>query len=187
MDSEKDKMLAGYYYDAFDPELVAARERARQLCLDLAQLREDQTVERAHILEKLLGEKCDAIIRAPFFCDYGTNIELGKGVYFNFNCVVLDVSKVRIGDHVLCGPNVQIYTAGHPLDTEKRRAGLEFGKEITIGDDVWIGGSAIICPGVKIGSRSIIGAGSVVTKDIPSDVVAAGNPCRVLRTNLPEH
>lgn len=179
-------MLAGEFYDAFDPELIKSREKARQLCGQLNNLSEEQGRERAEILRNLLGSDSDAMIRAPFFCDYGTNIELGKGVYFNFNCVVLDVAKVRIGNKVLFGPNVQIYTAGHPLDAEERRVGLEFGKEITIGDDAWIGGSVIICPGVNIGARSVIGAGSVVTKDMPPDVIAAGNPCRVLQANSPK-
>jgi len=120
-------------------------------------------------------------MQRPFFCDYGTNIELGRKVFFNFNCVVLDVTPVRIGDHTLFGPEVLIYTATHPLDAEVRRAGLEFAKPVEIGADVWVGGGAIICPGVRIGARAVIGAGSVVTRDIPDDVFAAGNPCRVIR------
>ncbi len=123
----------------------------------------------------------DAEIEPPFFCDYGTNITLGKKVFMNFNCVVLDVAPVQIGDFVLLGPAVQIYTATHPLQAAQRRLGLESGKKIIIGPDVWIGGGAIICPGVSIGARSVIGAGSVITKDIPEDVFAAGNPCQVRR------
>lgn len=121
-------------------------------------------------------------IEPPFFCDYGQNIRVGANVFFNFNCVVLDVAPVEIGDNVLFGPNVQIYTATHPIDAATRRSGLEFGKPIRIGSDVWVGGSAIFNPGVTVGSRTVIGAGSVVTRDLPDDVFAAGNPCRVIRS-----
>lgn len=121
-------------------------------------------------------------IEPPFHCDYGSNIILGDKVYFNFNCVILDCAAVTIGSNVCFGPAVQIYTATHPLNAIERRAGLEFAKSIEIADDVWIGGGAIICPGVRIGARSVIGAGSVVTRDVPADVIAAGNPCRALRT-----
>jgi maltose O-acetyltransferase len=121
------------------------------------------------------------VIEPPFQCEYGCNISLGEQVFFNFNCVVLDVAPVRIGARVLIGPGVQIYTATHPLSAEQRKAGLEAGRRIDIGDDVWIGGGAILCPGVRIGSGSVIGAGSVVTRDLPHGVLAAGNPCRVIR------
>jgi maltose O-acetyltransferase len=120
-------------------------------------------------------------IEPPFYCDYGSNITLGDKVYFNFNCIILDIAPVVIGSGVMFGPAVQIYTATHPLNAAERNSGLEFGLPISIGDDVWVGGGAIICPGVKIGARSVIGAGSVVTKDIPEDVLAVGNPCRVIR------
>jgi len=129
----------------------------------------------------MLGRESDVWMQAPFFCDYGTNIHLGREVFFNFNCVVLDVMSARIGDPTLVGPAVQIYAATHPLDAEVRRAGLEFAKPVEIGADVWVAGGAIICPGVRIGARAVIGAGSVVTRDIPDDVFAAGNPCRVIR------
>ena len=119
-------------------------------------------------------------MQPPFYCDYGSNIHLGQRVFFNFNCVVLDVCPVRIGDFTLFGPSVQIYTATHPLDATLRRT-QEYGKPVTIGSDVWVGGAAVICPGVTIGARSVIGAGSVVTRDIPEEVFAAGNPCRVIR------
>jgi maltose O-acetyltransferase len=119
-------------------------------------------------------------MQPPFFCDYGTNIELGERVFFNFNCIVLDVCRVRIGDCTLIGPAVQIYTAMHPMDAAQRRV-AEFGKPVDVGSDVWIGGGAIILPGVRIGSRAVIGAGSVVTRDVPEQVFAAGNPCRVIR------
>jgi maltose O-acetyltransferase len=125
-------------------------------------------------------------IEPPFYCDYGYNIELGDKVYFNFNCVILDVMKVQIGANTLIGPGVQIFTAMHPMNWKERASGLEFAKPVSIGSDVWIGGGAIICPGVSIGNRSVIGAGSVVTKDIPGNVFAAGNPCRVIK-NLTEN
>jgi maltose O-acetyltransferase len=179
--SERQKMLAGEMYDPFDPELVAARERARDLCQTLNATREGEQAARRQILRELFGRGGDTVwMQPPFFCDYGTNIELGERVFFNFNCVVLDVCPVRIGDFTLFGPAVQIYTATHPLDAELRRT-QEFGKPVTIGADVWVGGAAVICPGVSIGSRAVIGAGSVVTRDIPEQVFAAGNPCRVIR------
>lgn len=181
MKTEKQKMLAGEMYDPLDPQLTRERLRARNLCLRLNATREGETQQRAAILHELLGVASDVWMQPPFFCDYGTNIHLGRKVFFNFNCVVLDVMPVRIGDHTLFGPAVQIYTATHPVDAEQRRAGLEFAKPVQIGADVWVGGGAIICPGVRIGSRTVIGAGSVVTRDIPDDVIAAGNPCRVLR------
>lgn len=181
MPTEKEKMLAGELYDAFDPELLAARVRARDLTQDLNASRESDTATRQRILKELFGSGGESVImQPPFFCDYGSNIYLGEKVFFNFNCVVLDVCEVRIGSFTLFGPNVQIYTPIHPMNAELRRK-QEFGKPIAIGSDVWVGGGAIICPGVKIGSKTVIGAGSVVTKDIPDGVVAVGNPCRVLR------
>ena len=143
--------------------------------------REEQQEERKGIIADLLGSPTDAWIQPPFFCDYGTNISLGAKVFFNFNCVVLDVMQVKIGSNVLFGPSVQIYTATHPINAVERRKWLEFAKPIIIGSDVWVGGGAIICPGVTIGDRTVIGAGSVVTRNISSDVFAAGNPCRVIR------
>ena len=181
MPSEREKMLAGELYDPLDPELAAARVRARDLCQDLNATREADEVERRRILVDLFGAGgAEVWIQPPFFCDYGSNILLGKRVFFNFNCVVLDVCAVRIGHFTLFGPSVQIYTATHPLEAELRRT-REFAKPVTIGSDVWVGGAAIILPGVTIGDRSVIGAGSVVTRDIPDDVFAAGNPCRVIR------
>jgi len=174
-------MLAGDLYDPLDPELVAARVRARDLCQDLNATREREEETRRRILVELFGAGGgDVWMQPPFFCDYGSNIFLGTRVFFNFNCVVLDVCAVRIGDYTLFGPAVQIYTATHPLEAELRRR-QEFAKPVTIGSDVWVGGAAVICPGVTIGSRSVIGAGSVVTRDIPEAVFAAGNPCRVVR------
>ena len=137
--------------------------------------------ERRRIVRELLGAGGDTVwMQPPFFCDYGSNILLGERVFFNFNCVVLDVSQVRIGEYTQFGPAVQIYTATHPMNAQLRRK-QEFAKPIEIGADVWVGGGAIICPGVRIGSQSVIGAGSVVTRDIPDGVFAAGNPCRVIR------
>ena len=179
--TERDKMLAGELYDPSDPDLVARRERARDLCQALNATRESQSLERQRILSELFGKGGDSVsMQPPFFCDYGTNIELGERVFFNFNCIVLDVAQVRIGGYTLIGPAVQIYTAMHPLDAVERRQ-KEFGKPVEIGADVWIGGGAIILPGVRIGSRAVIGAGSVVTRDVPEQVFAAGNPCRVIR------
>jgi maltose O-acetyltransferase len=181
MATEKEKMLAGELYDALDPELVEARERARDLCHDLNATREREQAVRRRIMTKLLGGGGDSVwMQPPFYCDYGSNIYLGKRVYFNFNCVVLDVCEVKIGDFTFFGPAVQIYTGTHPLDAELRRT-QEFGKPVSIGSDVWVGGGAIVLPGVTIGSQTVIGAGSVVTKDIPDGVVAAGNPCRIIR------
>jgi maltose O-acetyltransferase len=179
--SEREKMLAGELYDPLDPELAAARVRARDLCQALNATRESDVDERRRILIDLFGQGGDEVwMQPPFFCDYGSNIFLGTRVFFNFNCVVLDVCAVRVGDFTLFGPSVQIYTATHPLEAELRRT-REFAKPVTIGSDVWVGGAAVILPGVTIGSRSVIGAGSVVTRDIPDEVFAAGNPCRVIR------
>ncbi len=181
MRTEKEKMCAGELYDALDPELVAARANARDLCQILNATREGDTEVRRSLVMQLFGRGGDtAWIQPPFYCDYGSNIRLGARVYFNFNCVVLDVCPVTIGDFTLFGPAVQIYTPLHPLNAELRRK-QEYGKPIEIGSDVWVGGGAIICPGVKIGDKSVVGAGSVVTRDIPAGVFAAGNPCRVIR------
>ena len=182
MNSEKEKMLAGLAYDAFDPQLVAERREARLLIKAFNDARYDNEEERRRILRELLPNAAKGVwIEPPFFCDYGSNIVLGDRVYFNFNCIVLDVAPVRIGSRVMFGPAVQIYTATHPLDHHQRATGGESGKSIEIGDDVWIGGATVLCPGVRIGARTVIGAGSVVTKDIPEDVLAAGNPCKVIR------
>ena len=181
MRSEREKMLAGELYDPLDPELSHAREQARDLCQDLNATRENDQESRRRILNELFGSGGESVwMQPPFYCDYGSNILLGERVFFNFNCIVLDVCLVRIGDFTLFGPAVQIYTATHPMEAALRRK-QEFGKPIEIGSDVWVGGGAIICPGVKIGSRSVIGAGSVVTRDIPDGVFAAGNPCSVIR------
>jgi maltose O-acetyltransferase len=181
MRSEREKMLAGELYDPLEPELVRARDRARDLCQALNATREAEQEERRRIVTELFGAGGESVwMQPPFFCDYGSNIKLGERVFFNFNCVVLDVCEVRIGDYTLFGPSVQVYTATHPMNAALRRV-QECARPIEIGSDVWVGGGAIICPGVRIGSRSVIGAGSVVTRDIPEAVFAAGNPCRVIR------
>ena len=179
--TERQKMLIGDLYDPLDAELTSARERARDLCQALNATREAEQEMRRRILSELFGKGGETVImQPPFFCDYGSNIELGERVFFNFNCVVLDVCPVRIGDFTLFGPAVQILTPMHPFNASLRRK-QEYGKPVEIGSDVWVGGGALILPGVRVGSRTIIGAGSVVTRDIPDGVLAAGNPCRVIR------
>ncbi len=181
MKSEYEKMLAGELYHALDPELVALRTSAQGLLRALNASPETDPVLRRQILRQLLGSGAEtAWIQPPFYCDYGRHLYLGENAFFNFNCVVLDVCEVHIGDYAFFGPAVQIYTATHPLNARLRRT-QEFGKPVTIGSDVWVGGGAIICPGVTIGAGTVIGAGSVVTKTVPAGVLAAGNPCRVLR------
>ncbi|MBC5773753.1 sugar O-acetyltransferase [Pontibacter sp. KCTC 32443] len=183
MQTEKQKMLAGELYNPLDPQLSEERLQARLLLKQLNDSREDYPIERSRIIKELIPNAGEGLwLQPPFYCDYGYNIIVGEKVFFNFNCVVLDVMPVTIGSRTLFGPNVQIYTATHPLNYKERAAGLEYAKPITIGEDVWVGGSVVICPGVTIGDRSVIGAGSVVTKDIPADVFAAGNPCKVIRT-----
>ena len=182
MKSEKEKMLAGELYDPLDQQLSDERLQTRLLIKALNDTSEDQKDERARVLKKLIPHADDGLwIQPPFYSDYGSNIKMAEKVFFNFNCVVLDVCEVSIGSRTLFAPNVQIYTATHPMNYQRRASGLEYAKPIAIGEDVWIGGSVVICPGVTIGDRSVIGAGSVVTKDIPPDVFAAGNPCKVVR------
>jgi maltose O-acetyltransferase len=182
MITEKEKMLAGENYDATDSQLTAERWRARDLCKSLNDSHANEQESRGRIIRELFGDAGDAIwIEPPFYCDYGSNITLGSKVFFNFNCVILDSAPVIIGSNVLFGPAVQINTATHPMNASERLTWREFARPVEIGSDVWIGGGAIICPGVGIGSRSVIGAGSVVTRDISEDVFAAGNPCRIIR------
>ena len=181
MSTEREKMLAGELYDPMDAELVAARQHARDLCLALNATRELEKDERRRMLRELFGTGGDSVwMQPPFYCDYGSNIHLGTRVFFNFNCVVLDVCEVRIGDCTLFGPGVQILTPMHPFEAALRRE-REYAKPIEIGADVWVGGGALILAGVRIGPRPVIGAGSVVTRDVPEGVFAAGNPCRVIR------
>lgn len=184
--TERDKMLAGEAYDPLDADLVARRRRARDLCQTLNTSAEGDAEVRRTILRSLFAAGGDTVwMQPPFFCDYGENIHLGERVFFNFNCVVLDVCPVTIGDYSLFGPSVQIYTPLHPLDAATRRR-VEFGKPVHIGADVWVGGGAIILPGVSIGAGAVIGAGSVVTRDVAEGVFAAGNPCRVIRSVVDE-
>ncbi len=183
MKTEKEKMLTGELYDPRDKQLCDERMKARLLIQKLNDSREDLPEERMAILKELLPNSGSQLwLQPPFYCDYGYNIKFGDNVFLNFNCVILDVMQVIIGSRTLLGPNVQIYSATHPLDYKVRASGLESAKPVIIGEDVWIGGSAVICPGVTIGDRSVIGAGSVVTRSIPSDVFAAGNPCKVIKS-----
>ncbi len=181
MRTEKEKMLAGDLYDASDPVLVEERRRARTLMHRLNVTEYGQVEACRQIMAALLpNAAADITIEPPFFCDYGYNIHADENVYFNFNCVLLDVMPIRIGANTLFGPNVQIYTAAHPLDAAERRKGPEFAKPVAIGADCWIGGGVIISPGVTIGDRCVLGAGAVVTKDLPADTLAVGNPARAL-------
>jgi|SRR6218665_1198928 len=179
--TEKEKMLAGESYIANDPVLATERTSAKKMLHQLNVTEYLMNENSKEILKKLLPNAKDGLyIEPPFHCDYGYNIEAGENVYFNVNCVVLDTMKVKIGDNVFFGPGAQIYTATHPLNAIERRS-TEFSKPVTIGDDCWIGGNAVICPGVTIGSGCVIGSGAVVTKDIPDNSLAVGNPARVIR------
>lgn len=183
MTTEKQKMLNGSLYNASDPALLEGRRNARLLCKQLNQIAGGDKDLIQQVLKELIPNQGTALtIEPPFFCDYGSNIYAGNNVYFNYNCIVLDVMKVTIGSNTLFGPSVQIYAATHPMNWEERASGAEFGKPVSIGSDVWVGGGAIICPGVTIGNRCVIGAGSVVTRDIPDDCFAAGNPCRKIKS-----
>ncbi|WNC72338.1 sugar O-acetyltransferase [Thalassotalea psychrophila] len=179
-ESEKQKMLSGKQYNPLDRELSAEREQCKIILKQFNDSVPTDAKQRRNLLKSLFKKKAQIWIEPPFYCDYGSNIELGKQVFFNFNCVVLDAAKVTIGDNVFIGPAVQIYTSTHPKDASLRRKFFESAKEVKIGADVWIGGGAIILPGVTVGDRSIIGAGSVVTKDIPADVSVAGNPAKII-------
>ena len=181
--TEKDKMLAGELYDANnDPDLIAERARAKDLCFKLNQLNPSDEPARQKVLRELLGPMGDnCCILQSFWCDYGYNISAGENLFINHNCVILDGAKVTFGNNVFIAPNCGFYTAGHPLDYQRRNQGLEYARPITVGDNVWIGGGVQVMPGVTVGSNVVIGGGSIVTKDIPSNTVAVGNPCRVLR------
>lgn len=181
--TEKEKMLAQLLYDANNDEaLIRERTRCKDMCHAYNRLRPSQTRKQQTILKKLLGKtKPGFCVMAPFWCDYGYNIEIGENFYANHNCVILDGAKVIFGDNVFIAPDCGFYTAGHPIDAQRRNQGLEYAYPITVGDDVWIGGGVKVMPGVTIGSNVVIGGGSVVTRDIPDGVVAAGNPCRVIR------
>lgn len=180
--TEKECMLTGEMYLAQDPELVAERTRARQLVYTYNQTLPEETKRREEILQQLLGETTDIpVIEPSLRVDYGYNIHTGKAFFANFDCVFLDVCEIRFGDRCMLGPGVHIYTATHPLDPVERSSGREYGIPVRIGDDVWIGGGALILPGVTIGNRAIIASGAVVTKDVPSDVVVGGNPARIIK------
>ncbi|MDO5688899.1 MAG: sugar O-acetyltransferase [Tissierellia bacterium] len=183
----KKRMLAGELYDANDEELTGERTVCKDLCAQYNQTLPSDRSGQRKILGQILGEIQDnCAITAPFWCDYGYNIRVGENFYANHNLVILDPAKVIFGDNVFIGPNCGFYTAGHPIDAERRNQGLEFAYPITVGDNVWFGGGVHVMPGVHIGSNVVIGAGSIVTKDIPDGVIAAGNPCRVIRENTPE-
>ena len=164
-----------------DGEVMEEMKRARRLTQELNTADRSDYENLARIIKELLGKSEGAFINPPFYCDYGSHIEVGKNFFANYNCTILDVAKVVIGDNCQMAPNVAIYPAGHPVHPAIRNTAYEYGIEVTIGDNVWIGGNTVICPGVHIGSNTVIGAGSVVTKDVPDWVVAAGNPCRVIR------
>lgn len=180
--TEREKMIAGEPYLAGDPELAAARSRARKLCRAFNGTDDEDVERRRELLGELLGSMGRGLwIEPPFFLDYGAQTTIGDDVFINTGCVILDCAAVTIGDRVLFGPGVQIYTAHHPVDPDARRDLREGASPIRIGDDAWIGGRTILCPGVSIGAGSTVGAGSVVTSDVPERAVAAGNPCRVIR------
>ena len=180
--TEQERMVSGRLYHPGDKALSEARDRAKRLTWRYNQMDPTDWAGRTALLRELLGHLGeDSWIEPSFRCDYGVNITVGNTVFINYDCIFLDVAPITIGDRVLIGPRTGLYTAGHPIDAEVRGSGLEFGLPITIGDDAWIGGSVTVCPGVTIGAKSIIAAGSVVTKDIPPNVIAAGTPCRILR------
>ncbi len=182
--TEKEKMLRGEYYNAFEKNLLKDRKKAQKLCKQLNDIPDGSQKKRLKILKELLQTTKEVWIESPFRCDYDYNILIGDNFYANFGCVILDCNLVKVGNNVQLGPNVQIYTATHPINIKERMSGKEMAYPITIGDNVWIGGSCIILPGITIGNNSVIGAGSVVTKNIPNNVVAVGNPCRVIKQIL---
>jgi acetyltransferase-like isoleucine patch superfamily enzyme len=180
--SEQEKMISGQLYNSTDEKLSQQRIKAKKLCRQYNNLEPDNYEERKSILKELLGKtKENFWIEPNFWCDYGYNIEIGENFYSNHNLVILDPAKVTFGDNVFIAPNCGFYTAGHPIDAELRNQLLEFAYPITVGNNVWFGGNVVVLPGVTIADNVVIGAGSVVTKDIPANVVAVGNPCKVLR------
>lgn len=179
--TEKEKMLSGAWFDPMDAVLCADRDRARRRMhrINIELCDQDTTYVAAC---RDLCPDMEGFIRAPFYCDYGYNVSVGKDTFINFGCVCIDLAPIRIGRHTLIAPNVQLLTAHHPFDAATRATKLEIGRPITIGDDCWLGGGVIVCPGITIGDRSIIGAGAVVTKDVPADSLAVGNPAKIIRT-----
>ncbi len=188
MKTEKEKMLAGKLYDAnYDVQLLAEREACKIQCFEYNNLHPKEKVRKREILTSILGACGENVIIEPhFWCDYGYNIYLGEHFYANHNLVILDAAMVSFGSNVFIGPNCAFYTAGHPVNVVQRNQGLEYAKPITVGNNVWIGGGVTVLPGVSIGDNVTIGAGSVVTHDIPANVVAVGNPCRILRAIKPD-
>lgn len=182
---EKEKMLAGEIYQAnYDEELIQERYCVKDKCYLYNQLKPSEVDKRKEIMKTILGKsKENFLIEQPFMCDYGSNIEIGENFYSNHNLIILDANKVVFGDNVFIAPNCGFYTSGHPLDYKERKEGLEYAKPIKVGDNVWFGGNVIVLPGVTIGDNVVIGAGSVVNKDIPSNTVAVGNPCKVIKKN----
>ncbi len=164
-----------------DESVMEEQKPARRLTQALNTIDRSDFEGISRIVKELLGKSEGAFINPPFYCDYGSHIEVGKNFFANYNCTILDVAKVTIGDYCQLAPNVAIYTAGHPVHPETRNTMYEYGISVSIGDNVWIGGNTVVCPGVHIGNNVVIGAGSVVTRDIPDDTIAAGNPCRVIR------
>lgn len=182
MQTEKEKMLSGQLYNPADPVLESERIQARSITRLYNQTIETDMEKRTTFLKELFGSTGkDLYIEPSFRCDYGYNIHVGENFYANFNCVILDVCEVSIGDNCFIAPGVHIYTATHPLNARERISGTEYGKPVTIGNNVWIGGGAIINPGIRIGDNTVIASGSVVTKDVPSNVVVGGNPARILK------
>ncbi|WP_157154241.1 sugar O-acetyltransferase [Brachyspira murdochii] len=180
--TELEKMINGMEYNSSDRDLALMRDKAKDLCIDYNMLKSNQLKEKEDIIKRLFSKiGNDFFITAPFYCDYGFNIEAGNNFYVNYNCVILDCAKVKFGDNVFIAPNCGFYTAGHPLDIERRNSYIEYAYPITVGDNVWIGANTVVVGGVKIGNGAVIGAGSVVVKDIPDNVLAFGNPCRVIR------
>ncbi|PRB00551.1 maltose acetyltransferase [Chryseobacterium sp. MYb7] len=181
--TEKEKCAAGLLYNAnYDKELIQERIQCKDLCQEYNGLKNSDAENRYELLRRILGSiKENICIEPNFWCDYGYNIKVGENFYANHNLVILDCAKVEFGDNVFIGPNCSFYTAGHPLDAEQRNEGLEYAHSIKVGNNVWLGGNVVVLPGVSIGNNSVIGAGSVVTKDIPDHVVAVGNPCKVVK------
>lgn len=180
--NEKEKMLLGKWYDATDQELVKQRLNAKDLCFELNQIKPSNLEKRNSIINKLLGYQPDNLeLLSPFTCDYGNNIVLGKNVFINSNCYFMDGAKITVGDNVFIGPSCGFYTANHPLDYQTRNQGIEQALPILIGNNVWLGGNVIVLPGVEIGDGCVIGAGSVVTKDIEANSIATGIPCNVIK------